>query len=227
MSETNRSVDCSFGKGREEIETMNKHVRKQRREAGGFTLVEVALSIAMGLVIIAAAMTAFNVTKRNAITATQQNEAAAMKALVETAVARGNFPAWTSDAEIQRGLFSLVETANKNPYTGTLRTWNDAGNAIGSYVACEVTGGTGGATPLSSPVTAPCPAGTTTPATSSNAMGGGFAFLHNASGTSSFIVTYADGTVVNFQGWAFIETDMSGNIVAAVGGGIGGGPTSS
>ncbi len=32
---------------------------------------------------------AFNVTKRNAITATQQNEAAAMKALVETAVARG------------------------------------------------------------------------------------------------------------------------------------------
>lgn len=195
---------------------MNHDPRTQRRQTGGFTLVEVALTIAMGLVIIAAAMTAFNVTKRNAITATQQNEAAAMKALVETAVARGAFPAWTTDEQIKRGLMSLVETANKNPYTGTPRNFNNAAGGVGVYAACAVAT----ATTISSPVSNPCGAAAGDP------MGGGFAFVHTTSPTSNFIVQYADGTQKTFQGWTFVETDMSGNIVAAVGGGIGGGSTS-
>ena len=209
-----------MGKGREEKGIMNNDVRKQRSQAGGFTLVEVALTIAMGLVIIAAAMTAFNVTKRNAITATQQNEAAAMKALVETAVARGNFPAWASDAEIQRGLFSLVETANKNPYTGTLRSFKTGDGGIGVYSACEIQG----SAVISSPVHNPCPGPNDS---GSVPMGGGFSFIHNTtSGNATMSVTYADGTNKSFQGWAFVETDMNGNIVSAVGGGIGGSASS-
>lgn len=193
--------------------------QEQQGEQGGFTLVEVALTIAMGLVIIAAAMTAFNVTKRNAITATQQNEAAAMKALVETAVARGNFPAWTTDTQIRRGLFSLVETATKNPYTGTLRIFKTADGGIGVYAACAITADAN----ITSPVHNPCPGPGDTGTTP---MGGGFAFVHNtSSGNSKMTVTYSDGTTKEFQGWTFIETDMSGNIVSAVGGGIGGGGT--
>jgi len=221
MSEHHQFVDCSFSMGREETGIMSKHIRQQRWEASGFTLVEVALSIAMGLVIIAAAMTAFNVTKRNAITATQQNEAAAMKALVETAVARGSFPSWSTDAEIQRGLFSLVETANKNPYTGTLRSFKAGDGGIGIYSACEVTG----SAIISSPIHNPCPGPNDS---GSTLMGGGFSFIHNTtSGNATMTVTYADGTTKTFQGWAFVETDMTGNIVSAVGGGIGGGSTSS
>ena len=34
-------------------------------------------------------------------------------------------------------------------------------------------------------------------------------------------VTFNDGTTKSFDGWAFVETDMSGDIASAVGGGIG------
>lgn len=189
--------------------------KKPRKVLGGFTLVEVALAIAIGLVIIAAAVIAFNVSKRNAITATQQNEAAAMKAIVETAVARGTLPQWTTTPgvgglnDVQRGLFSVVETASTNPYTGTVRT---PGASVGGYAACPLT--TGGLKDLISPLGNPCAAG-------GSLLQGGFAYVYDISGGTKYKVTFADSTAKVFEGWAFVETDMAGNIVAASGGGTG------
>ena len=199
---------------------MSKLTAKRRV---GFTLVEVALSIAMGLILIAAAVMAFNITKRNAITATQQNEAAAFKTIHETAVARGSFPKWTSAQDFSTGFFVTVETAKKNPYSGTPRTWASTG--ISAYFACDVDGQSGTPSTLWSPLANPCkPTGSDQgqQAGASGNIMGGFLFIYDTGGSATkFMVKYSDGTTKFFDGWAFVETDMSGNIASAVGGGIG------
>ena len=193
------------------------------RRPRGFTLVEVALTIAMGLIIIASAMMAFNITKRNAITATQQQEAAAIKAILETAVARGTFPAWSTALDVSNGFFSIVETAKKNPYSGTPRTWGSSG--ISAYYACNVEGQSGVPATLWSPLANPCKPSGSDPgvqAGAANNIMGGFVLIYDTGGSATkFAVKYSDGTQKFFDGWAFVETDMSGNIASAVGGGIG------
>jgi len=198
--------------------------QKKRQELGGFTLVEVALSIAMGLIIIASALMAFNITKRNSIQAQQSNEAAAMKAIVETAVAKGTFPSWTNSSMVVNSFFGLVTKAATNPYSGTPRIFSASG--IGSFTTCTNAGTTTSTISLYSPlasVTAACgnTAGGGTAGSASNIMGG---FLYAWTTTNPSLkvtVISPDSTTKTYDGWGFVETDMSGNIQASSGGGIG------
>jgi len=193
--------------------------KKRRKEMGGFTLVEVALSIAMGLVIIAAAMMAFNVTKRNAITAQQQAEAATMRAVVESAIARGTFPKWTGSTDVSNGFFALTPKAAINPYSGVARVYS--ANGIGAYTICTATGT--GTISIMSPYAGGCATGgSTSPGNAASVMGGFVYWYDNSTtGQHKYTVWTNDGTSRTFDGWAFVETDIAGNVTAYTGGGIG------
>ena len=196
--------------------------RSGNKQPQGFTLVEVALSIAMGLVIIAAAMMAFNVTKRNAIAAQQQGEAATMRSIVESAIAKGAFPKWTTSSDVDNGLFLVVPKSQTNPYSGVLRVFSKSG--IGAYTIC--TSNSAATVSIMSPLGTPsCAIGSQTkgaPGAVTNVLGG-FVYWYDSStvGSNKYTIWTQDNTSRTFDGWAFVETDMAGNVAAYTGGGIG------
>lgn len=134
-------------------------LRKQSSQ--GFTLIEVALSIALGILIVIAAAIGYNAVRQGAAEREARNRLNAMKAVIEqfAAANRGNVPAVTQLQQMWSA--RRPEDASMSPWGGialagtptsagiTAKTFTNtsavdipSGGAIG-YVSFTVTGATG------------------------------------------------------------------------------------
>lgn len=194
----------------------------------GFTLIEVVLAIAVGLIIIAGVSVGYGYAKRAAIIDNERKTMAAVKTFVEQAItaqqadlaSNGGFltaPVLTFP-QIQQ-LAKNVPSLRYDPFSGVERSLTDCAltttdPCIGSSdVSAQA------ALAMDMAVRATVVNSTTIDGTNTGRTGSAVNYLYASSGMSySISIILADGTTKQFYGYAVTETDEAGKIVAADGG---------
>lgn len=190
----------------------------------GFTLIEVVLAIAVGLIITAGVSVGYTYAKRTAILDNQRKNLAAIKTWLEQAIAsqQANMPTGGGPLKpppitaAQLGQLSLqLPSLRFDPYTGQER-FTSAGVPTGCGGSCIfIVSGTGFI--FTSAPAHPSQLGIGWP----KGKGSGVGYLYCGSFTSCVIsIPLADGTTKRFDGFAVVETDEDGNFVAAEGGSL-------
>jgi len=157
------------------------------------------------MLVLSGALVGFYMLRNKIIQSKMEQEAASFRSIVETAMARADFPRWTTRRDVDN-FFHMIPSARMNPYTGTPRTWSLEGGD-GAYFAVKVES-------------------VTVSAKDNNPIGennilGGFAYLWNDDirpENDIYTVVDENGESRNFYGWLFYETDMYGTITVAIGG---------
>lgn len=177
-----------------------------RRRQAGASQVEATIVFAIGImVVLAGALVGYYMLRNRLIQARLQQQAAAFKTIVDTSMARASFPKWNKRSDWE-GFFRMVPEARTNPYTGTPRRWSWDGGE-GAFYAVKIES-------------------VTVTSENNNPLGkqnilGGFAYLWNDDRSvqnNLYTIVFDKDETQRYFGWVFYATDMSGNIVAAVGG---------
>lgn len=182
----------------------------------GFTLIEVVLAIAVGLIIIAGVSVGYSYAKRAAIMDNQRKNVAFVKTWVEQAIV-ANQANLGSGGSNQPPLFTqdqLASVANSlpslriDPYNGATR--------VAGCLGCPGNGSCFHAITQAYNFN-PIPIGPTLESWTPN-CGSALFYFPADSYQSQINVTRADGSTATFFGYVVAESDPDGNIVAAEGG---------
>lgn len=184
-------------------------VRSARR---GFTLVEVALAVAVGLIIIGGAVLGYGAVKNNASNANARDKILGAQSVVEEYASSngGNYPASVAAG----GQFSTM-WSKKRPDDYALSPWGGPAGASGVYEIAPITGGTspsasGSTTPV--PATAPVANSTTN---QSDIIYGSF----TSAGLFGNIQAFSTSAYVPVKGYFVSIFDQNGNALWDVKGG--------
>jgi prepilin-type N-terminal cleavage/methylation domain-containing protein len=194
----------------------------KKRTTRGFTLMEVVLAIAAGLIILASVTVGYSYAKRSLIADGQRKDVAAIKTSVEEGIAteQSALSSGNGTGGLQPPLFAFTQmqqlasklpSLQTDPYNGVNRSQGAAG---GTYDCASGTSGSciGAVQYGSGPITSPLNGGTT---------GSHVVYYYVTGNTTPFAtsipISLGDGTSRTFFGYAVIETDDVGNIVAADG----------
>lgn len=203
-----------------------------RKDVRGFTLIEVVLAIAVGLIIIAGVSVGYTYAKRAAILDNQRKNVAAIKTFLEQAIASQQAnpgegssnctggtgfcpPAITIQ---QLGQLALRLPSLKNdPYTGTARV-DDSGNVvlnctngIGPCIGVRLLRWAGtlvASGKMDDLIGSPWTKGS----------GSGVEYAYTYSYRDTIDIWLSDGSRKHFNGYVIAESDQDGNIIAAEGG---------
>lgn len=180
----------------------SKLIRKGRK---GFTLVEVALAVAVGLIIIGGAVLGYNAVKDNASNSNARNRVLSGLTMIEEYAAAngGQFPA--SNAAATGGSFTTMWAAKRADDKAT-SPWGGTTGAIDGVDEAAAQNGT--AAEASSAAIIAAEAGITAGATAAANMN--YVAL---SGTNKFAALTADSTSSNvtFKNYAMGIADKNGN----------------
>jgi prepilin-type N-terminal cleavage/methylation domain-containing protein len=168
-----------------------QNIKLNRKGRKGFTLVEVALAVAVGLIVIGGAIVGFNAVRENASNSAARQKVDAAVGIVENIAASSNqiYPASTAD---DTGRFSLTWKAqrpdfNANPWGGINA---DPVDGVTEIAAGDFGANTETAAAAATPLTAPAVAGT---------VGAGNLIYRSASGAQPWGVAadIESGTATN------------------------------
>jgi len=203
------------------------------RAADGFTLIEVVLAIAVGLIIIAGVSVGYVYAKNAAIWDNQRKDAAAIKSWIEQSIAAdqaalgqgipmttcpapsGFCPPQFTQAQLG-GLAQSLPSMQIDPYSGATRSTGCSPFSGQGTTSCfdAIT-----LTYSCSLFPCPIPLGPTfDPAARGPGGGSSIFYFHADSFPTPFQVTLADGSQSTYFGYVVAEGDADGNLVAAAGG---------
>lgn len=185
---------CVSSKGDQQVMQKSKLVRKGRK---GFTLVEVALAVAVGLIIIGGAVLGYGAVKDNAANSNARSKVLSTLSIVEE-YAAGNGGSYPALATMQTLLpTKRPDDYNKSPWGG------DVGTSVASGVVSLVTTGfTAGASREA--------AGDLGAATQLNGVAYSAGLLYGTFSGWGTVLTTGSSTQERFRGYAIGMYDKNG-----------------